>query len=149
MKMLIQRVTKASVSVRNQCVGEIEKGACIFLGVEQDDTELESRWLAQKLATLRFFEDENGKMNRSLEDVHGQVLVISQFTLAANCLTGRRPSFTQAAPPERAEFLYKNFINHLTSLNLQVATGIFRETMQISLVNDGPVTFLIEKKSNS
>lgn len=147
MKMLIQRVTCASVEVKSKVVGSIGPGVLIFVGISSTDTFSEVDWLANKLVHLRMFADEKGKMNRSLLEEKKEVLIVSQFTLYADCSFGRRPSFTQAAPPQVAEPLYERFIDEVKKFNLVVATGIFGAEMQISLVNDGPVTFLLEKES--
>ncbi|HEY2893556.1 MAG TPA: D-aminoacyl-tRNA deacylase [Pirellulales bacterium] len=144
MRVCIQRVTQASVSVDGQVCGEIGSGMLVLLGVATGDTEVDARQLATKLVALRIFDDEQGKMNRSLEDVAGAMLVVSQFTLLGDCRKGRRPSFVEAAPPELAERLYQEFVSAATQLGISVATGKFREHMLVSLVNDGPVTLVVE-----
>lgn len=145
MKAVIQRVTAASVTVNNRVVGQIEQGVLILLGVEKGDTEASADWLAEKIVSLRIFEDEAGKMNRSLLDISGAALVVSQFTLAGNCNKGRRPSFDTAAPAEEGKRLYDYFVVALEQQNLPVQTGIFQADMQVALVNDGPVTFILER----
>lgn len=142
---VIQRVTSANVVVDGQTVGEIGRGILVLLGVEKGDDEARADWLAEKIVNLRIFEDEAGKMNRSLADVGGSLLVVSQFTLAGNCDKGRRPSFDSAAPPEEGKRLYEYFVDVVKRFGLPVATGIFQADMQVSLVNDGPVTFILER----
>ncbi|NJD38621.1 MAG: D-tyrosyl-tRNA(Tyr) deacylase [Geobacter sp.] len=145
MKAVIQRVSSASVTVDGTVVGEISRGLLVLLGVEKGDQQAQADWLAEKIATLRVFEDDNGKMNRSLMDVGGAVLAVSQFTLAGNCTKGRRPSFDTAAQPDIGKLRYEQFVTALRQLQLPVATGIFQADMQVALVNDGPVTFILEK----
>ncbi|MFA7061429.1 MAG: D-aminoacyl-tRNA deacylase [Pedobacter sp.] len=145
MKAVIQRVTSASVVVDEKTVGEIGRGSLVLLGVEKGDDESQADWLAEKIVNLRIFEDEAGKMNLSLPDIGGSLLIVSQFTLAGNCDKGRRPSFDSAAPPEEGKRLYDYFVDELKRLGLPVATGIFQADMQVSLVNDGPVTFILER----
>lgn len=145
MKAVIQRVTSASVVVEGETVGEIGRGILVLLGVEKGDDEVRADWLAEKIVNLRIFEDEAGKMNLSLPDINGSLLVVSQFTLAGNCAKGRRPSFDTAAPPEEGKRLYEYFIEAAKRLGLPVATGIFQADMQVSMVNDGPVTFILER----
>jgi D-tyrosyl-tRNA(Tyr) deacylase len=140
---VVQRVTQSSVAVAGHKVGEISTGFMVLLGVAHDDTEKEAVWLADKIVHLRIFEDENGKMNRSLMDINGSLLVVSQFTLLGDCRKGRRPSFIHAAPPEKAENLYHCFVQRIRRTGLEVATGKFRRHMQVSLVNDGPVTLIV------
>jgi len=126
-------------------VGEIGRGILVLLGVEKGDAEARADWLAEKIINLRIFEDEGGKMNLSLRDISGSLLVVSQFTLAGNCDKGRRPSFDSAAAPEEGRRLYEYFVEALKRLNAPVATGIFQADMRVSLVNDGPVTFILER----
>ena len=145
MKILIQTVSKASVMVDNATVGSIKKGALIFLGITHSDTKERGQFLAGKLIHLRMFKDAEGKTNHSLLDIEGEILIISQFTLYADCLSGRRPSFTQAAPPDMAKELYENFIKEVKKSELVVQTGIFGAYMEVSLVNQGPFTLMIEK----
>ncbi len=145
MKALIQRVKQASVTIENELYSEIEHGLLIFLGVEKSDTQENAEKLAQKVMTLRIFEDENDKMNLSVRDVNGEILVVSQFTLCGDCRKGTRPSFDNAAPPEEANKLYEYFVQNIKTSGQKVMTGKFRAMMDISLINDGPVTFMIEK----
>ena len=146
MKIVIQRSNEASVKVDGEIVGEIERGLVILVGIASEDGQEEVNWLAEKAAHLRIFEDENGKMNRSLLDVQGEALVISQFTLYGNCRKGRRPSFVKAAHPDIAEPLVDSFANTLRDLGIKkVETGIFGADMKVALINDGPVTLVIEK----
>ena len=147
MKAILQRVSRASVTIDGETVGEIAKGFLILLGVEQGDNETEAKLLAAKIAGLRVFTDENDKMNLALADVGGAVLVISNFTLCADCSHGRRPSFIGAARPETAEPLYEYFCEQLRQNGVsRVATGVFGADMQVSLINDGPVTIEINSK---
>lgn len=145
MKALIQRVKKASVTIDGKIHSEIDKGMLILLGVEKQDTQENARKLADKLINLRIFDHENGKMNLSLLDIKGEILVVSQFTLAADCKKGTRPSFDSAAPPGKANELYEYFVELMSKHGLKVKTGKFQAMMDVALVNDGPVTFLIEK----
>lgn len=145
MKAVIQRVTSANVTVEGQVVGQIGRGILVLLGVEKGDDESRADWLTEKVVNLRIFEDQAGKMNLSLADVGGSLLVVSQFTLAGNCDKGRRPSFDSAAPPEEGKRLYEYFVEVVRRFGLPVATGIFQADMQVSLVNDGPVTFFLER----
>jgi D-tyrosyl-tRNA(Tyr) deacylase len=137
-------VSEARVTVDGQVTGQIGRGLAVLLGVGATDSEAEVNWLADKLVGLRIFEDDAGKMNRSLAEVGGAMLVVSQFTLYGDCRKGRRPSFTGAAGPELAEQLYCEFVARIRAAGLQVATGRFREHMHVSLVNDGPVTLWID-----
>lgn len=145
MKILIQRVTEANVKVDSQIIAKIDRGVVVFVGITHSDTLTQASWLANKLINLRIFEDEMGKMNRSLMDQKGSALIISQFTLYANCDTGRRPSFTQAALPDAANSLYEQFMEEVRKGGIKVESGIFGADMKISLVNDGPVTIMLEK----
>lgn len=145
MKALIQRVSEASVTVEHAVVGRIGAGILVLLGVEKGDNETAADWLAEKIVTLRIFEDEQGKMNRSLLEAGGSLLVVSQFTLAGNCAKGRRPSFDTAAPPQEGKRLYDYFVEAAKKLAVPVETGIFQADMQVALVNDGPVTFILER----
>jgi D-tyrosyl-tRNA(Tyr) deacylase len=120
----------------------------VLLGVERGDGERDAQWLAEKIGNLRIFEDQAGKMNLSLLETGGELLAVSQFTLAGNCAKGRRPSFDSAAPPEEAKRLYEYFVERLRSMGIKVETGIFQAMMQVSLVNDGPVTFILESRGN-
>ena len=144
MKLMIQRVTHASVTVENEVVGKIGKGFLVLLGIGPEDTESEADFLVQKLIKLRIFEDENGKMNLSLKDVNGELLIVSQFTLYADCSGGNRPSFVNAAKPEKANELYEYFIKKCKEQNIKVEHGIFGADMKVELLNDGPVTILLE-----
>lgn len=148
MKTIIQRVKSARVDVDGKTVGAIRRGLLIFLGVAQTDAENDAEYLARKLSALRMFEDAQGKMNLSLKDIKGEALVVSQFTLYGNCDKGRRPSFNEAAKPEVAVPLYEYFVKQLQSLGVTVKTGQFQAMMDVSLVNDGPVTFIVESKTN-
>lgn len=144
MKALIQRVKYANVKVDGEIKGKIDKGFLILLGVTHEDSEKEVNWLANKIKDLRIFEDENEKMNLSLEDVKGEVLIISQFTLFADCAKGRRPSFIKAARPDLANDLYEKFIEKFKSFNIKTENGIFGADMKVELLNDGPVTIMID-----
>ena len=144
MRAVLTRVSSASVTIDGQVVGKIGKGFLILLGVGPEDTETECRFLAEKALGLRVFEDENGKMNRGLEDVNGQVLVVSQFTLYGNCRKGRRPSFTDAAGPELGEKLYEEFLSICTQLGYPPQHGRFGADMKVESVNDGPVTLILD-----
>lgn len=144
MKAVIQRVREARVGVDGKTVGQIGNGILILLGVEKWDKELDADWLAEKISNLRIFEDQAGKMNLSVKEIKGELLAVSQFTLAGNCAKGRRPSFDSAAPPEEANRLYEYFVGKLRGLGLPVKTGVFQAMMQVSLTNDGPVTFILE-----
>ena len=146
MRVVIQRVSEASVTVDRQTVGAIGQGLMVLLGVAQGDTSQEAKFLAEKTAGLRIFEDDAGKMNRSVEEIGGSLLVVSQFTLLGDCRKGRRPGFTGAAPPELADQLYEEFVAALRSRGVNVATGVFRADMQVALVNDGPVTMLLDSR---
>jgi D-aminoacyl-tRNA deacylase len=145
MKALLQRVSHASVTVDGAIVGQIGRGFCVLLGVTHSDTRTEADWMAHKIAGLRLFEDNDGKMNLSLADVDGSVLVVSQFTLYGDARKGRRPSFTDAAPPERAEPLVDYLVDQLRGHGLTVATGVFGAMMQVEIHNDGPVTLMLER----
>jgi D-tyrosyl-tRNA(Tyr) deacylase len=134
------------VAVDGNCVGRIERGWLVLLGVAQGDTDQDAGWIAEKVLHLRGFDDDNGKMNRCVADVGGGVLVVSQFTIMADCRGGRRPSFTAAADPAAAEELYMLCAANLRRSGLEVATGVFRAMMQVELVNDGPVTFVLDSR---
>lgn len=144
MRAVVQRVTGGSVRVGEETVGRIGRGYVVLLGVHAADTEAEARALAEKVANLRIFDDDAGKLNRSLLDVGGEVLSVSQFTLYGNTEKGRRPSFLDAAPPERADALYQVFNDRLRALGVPVSTGRFRAVMSVEIHNDGPVTLLLE-----
>ncbi|MBS0622468.1 MAG: D-tyrosyl-tRNA(Tyr) deacylase [Verrucomicrobia bacterium] len=145
MKILIQRVTEASVEVEGNIVGKIGAGVLVFVGVKCGDTPAEATWLANKLIHLRLFKDTSGKINQSLSDHQGAALIVSQFTLYADCSQGRRPSFTQAAPPEIAKQLYEQFVEEVRAGGIPVETGIFAAKMKVALINDGPITLIVEK----
>ena len=149
MKALIQRVKRSRVTVDGRVLSEIGNGMLVFLSVKQGDSEEDAKYLADRCVLLRIFEDENGRMNRSVQDVAGSALVVSQFTLHGDTRRGNRPSFDKAAPPEVAEHLYEVFLEHLkTQLGEhRVAAGAFRAMMDVELVNDGPVTIMIQSKS--
>jgi len=144
MRIVLQRVSEARVRVDGEVIGEIGAGLMILLGVGRDDADADVAYLADKVAGLRIFEDEQGKMNRSVAELGGGVLVVSQFTLYGDCRKGRRPGFSAAASPERANQLYLEFAARLQATGLTVATGIFQADMQVELVNDGPVTMLLD-----
>ena len=146
MRAVVQRVARASVTVDGNTVGQIGQGLMILLGVTHGDGEEQARWLARKIAGLRIFDDEEGKMNRSLLDVEGSALVVSQFTLYGNCRKGKRPSFTSAAHPEVAEQLYERFVSLLGEAGVsRVESGIFGARMRVEIHNDGPVTLILER----
>lgn len=145
MKLVIQRVKKAKVEVEEKVVGEIEKGFLVLVGITHTDTKQEADYLAKKLCNLRVFEDENQKMNKNLKDVNGKLLIVSQFTLYANCKDGNRPSFTDAAKPDMANVLYEYFCEKCQEYQIEVQKGIFGADMQVSLINDGPVTIMMER----
>lgn len=145
MRAVLQRVTEARVDVAGQTVGEIGAGLLVLLGVARDDTADDAQYLVEKITNLRIFDDTEGKMNRSLLDVHGSILVVSQFTLYGDVRRGRRPSYSDAAEPEKANSLYEEFVKRV-SLVIHVETGIFQAMMKVSLVNDGPVTILLDSR---
>jgi len=145
-RAVVQRVSSASVAVDGQTVAAIERGFLVLLGVANGDTDREAEWLAEKIAGLRIFEDEAGKMNLSVQDIGGAILVVSQFTLLADCRKGRRPGFTDAAPPAEADRLYQVFVSALRKSNTPVETGVFQAHMDVSLVNDGPVTVILDTR---
>ncbi len=144
MRACIQRVSRARVVVEGEVTGEINRGVLVLLGVSTSDTQSEAKWLAEKIAGLRIFDDAEGKMNLSLADVGGAMLVVSQFTLFGDCRKGRRPSFIDAAPPEMAEAIYESFIQIVDQLGIPTARGRFRTNMAVELTNDGPVTIWID-----
>jgi D-tyrosyl-tRNA(Tyr) deacylase len=146
MRAVLQRVTRAQVLVDQEMVGRIDRGLLVLLGVCQGDSPEQARWLADKVAGLRIFADEEGKMNRDVLEAGGSILVVSQFTLYGDCSKGRRPSFIDAADPELAVPLYEAFINGLKAHGIPVATGRFGAMMQVELVNDGPVTLIVDSK---
>ena len=144
MRAVVQRVSEGSVSVGKKTVGQISRGLLVFLGVGRQDTADDADYLAEKIVHLRIFEDEAGKLNRSVLEVAGELLVVSQFTLYGDCRKGRRPSFVAAAPPETANALYERFAAKAAESGVRVATGRFRALMSVSLVNEGPVTLILE-----
>lgn len=144
MRAVIQRVSRASVTVDSEITGEINAGLLVLLGIHKDDGEAEIKWLADKVINLRIFEDDDGKMNLSLLDTGGAMLVVSQFTLYGDCRKGRRPGYSSAAPPKSAEDLYQHFIDAVKQKNIPTASGRFQAHMDVELVNDGPVTLLLD-----
>ncbi len=146
MRAVVQRVKKSAVSVRGRQVSHIGPGMLVLLGVAETDTPADARYLADKLAHLRIFEDQKRKMNRSLIETNGEMLVVSQFTLLGDCRKGRRPSFVAAAPPEKAEALYLDLVEHVRKTGIPVQTGVFGAMMDVSLINDGPVTLIVESR---
>ena len=145
MKVVLQRVKKASVSVNNEVISAIEKGLVILLGIDKGDDISQAEFLANKVSNLRIFADENGKMNLSVKEIGGKILVVSQFTLSGDCRRGKRPSFDHAEHPSKAEPMYEQFIELIKNEGVEVATGSFGAMMDIELINDGPVTFVIDK----
>jgi D-tyrosyl-tRNA(Tyr) deacylase len=144
MRAILQRVSQAHVSVDGNIVGKIQRGLVVLLGISPEDTSRQADWLAEKIISLRLFPDQEGKMNTSLIDIQGQLLVISQFTVYGECQKGRRPSFTRAAAPAIAEPLYHSFLDACRMLGIPTEAGIFGASMQVSLVNDGPVTLILD-----
>jgi D-tyrosyl-tRNA(Tyr) deacylase len=148
MRVVLQRVSSASVTIDGRVAGRIERGLLVFVGIEEPDTAADGEWLAQKIVKLRIFADADGQMNRSVADINGGILLISQFTLHASTRKGTRPSFNAAARPEHAQPLYEQFIAQLTAaLGRSIATGEFGAMMQVALVNDGPVTLILDSKA--
>ncbi len=146
MTAVIQRVREARVDVAGETVGAIGQGILVLLGVEKGDEDADADRLAKKIVELRIFEDEAGKMNRSVREIGGEILAVSQFTLAGNCAKGRRPSFDTAAPPDEGKRLYELFVERVRETGTPTATGIFQADMQVALVNDGPVTFILKSR---
>ncbi len=146
MRACVQRVSRASVIVDEEVVGQIDRGMLVLLGITADDQPGDVEYMAEKTTGLRIFEDDEGKMNRSLLEIGGQMLVVSQFTLLGDCRKGRRPSFVRAAEPELAERLYEQFVTAVQRRGVTVATGRFRAHMDVSLINDGPVTLLLDSR---
>jgi D-tyrosyl-tRNA(Tyr) deacylase len=144
MRAVVQRVSEARVRVDGQVVGEIARGLLVLLGVSGQDTAADVTYIASKIRGLRIFPDEQGKMNRSVDDIHGAVLLVSQFTLYGDARGGRRPSFIQAAPPDTAKALYEDAVRELRGAGLPVETGVFQADMQVELINDGPITLLLD-----
>ena len=145
MKIILQRVTRASVVIKGERIAAISKGLLVFFGVEKHDDEEKVMFLAEKTLNLRVFPDGKGKMNLSCMDICGEILVVSQFTLAGDCSKGRRPGFDNAAPPDVAQLLYQKFVEQISQSKLKIRTGKFGVDMQVELVNDGPVTFTLER----
>ncbi len=148
MKILIQRVKKASVIIDKELYSSIKQGILAFVGIEKGDTKEDVQKLAKKITNLRIFPDENDKMNRSLIDINGEMLIVSQFTLCGDCKKGTRPSFDKSALPVVANELYENFIAEIKSYGIKTANGSFGAMMEVELINDGPVTFMLETKTN-
>ncbi|SPF52114.1 D-tyr-tRNA(Tyr) deacylase [Candidatus Desulfosporosinus infrequens] len=146
MRSVVQRVKRASVTVNGERVGEISAGLLILLAVGQEDGEDDITWMVDKLVGLRIFEDEEGKMNRSVQDVGGAILMVSQFTLYGDCRSGKRPSFKTAAPPEQAKAMYERVVAGIRNHGLKVETGVFQAQMDVELINDGPVTLLLDSE---
>jgi D-aminoacyl-tRNA deacylase len=144
MRAVVQRVSRAQVTVNGEAAGEIGLGLLVLLGVGRDDTQADATYLAEKIAGLRVFEDADGKMNRSVQDVNGSVLAVSQFTLYGDVRRGKRPSFDASAPPEKARQLYEFFVEQIRAAGLRCETGRFQEMMKVELVNEGPVTILLD-----
>ncbi len=147
MKALLQRVARAAVSVDQEVIGSIDRGLVVLLGVGKGDSEADAHYLAQKIASLRIFPDEAGKLNLSVSDIGGGILVVSQFTLLADARKGRRPSFVDAAPPEEAEPLFEKFVSYLRETGLRIETGRFRVRMLVEIHNEGPVTIMLDSKA--
>lgn len=146
MRSVVQRVQSASVRVNGKTVGKISAGLLILLGVGQEDGESDLTWMVDKLVGLRIFEDDEGRMNRSVQDINGEILMVSQFTLYGDCRSGKRPSFSAAAPPEQAKALYERAVAKVRGYGLKVETGVFQAKMDVELINDGPVTLLLDSE---
>lgn len=146
MRSVVQRVKRASVKVEGETVGQIRAGLLVFLGVGEDDQEEDLAWMVEKIVGLRIFEDDEGKMNRSVTDVSGEILLVSQFTLYGDCRKGKRPSFTAAASPDKGKAFFDRAVEGVRERGLQVETGVFQADMDVELVNDGPVTMLLDSK---
>ena len=146
MRAVVQRVTYSKVTVDGEVIGEIQKGLNVLLGIGQDDTDKDIEYVAEKIVNLRIFEDSNNKMNLSLLDIKGELIVVSQFTLYGDCRKGKRPSFDKAARPEAAEVIYNKFLDYLKKFDIKVQTGKFQAMMMVEIQNDGPVTLLIDSK---
>ena len=147
MRAVIQRVSRADVKIDGVTTGSIQKGLLVLLAVAKEDTEADLRWLLDKICSLRIFPNDDGKFDRSLEDVGGEILLISQFTLYGDCRKGRRPGFDRSAPPEIAQPLYEQAVAYLNQIGIKTASGVFGAMMQVSLVNDGPVTLIVDSPS--
>lgn len=148
MRAVVQRVVSSNVKVDGEVTGQIEKGLLVLLGVGEDDTEKDTSYMVEKIVNLRIFEDEDDKMNLSLKDVGGELLVVSQFTLFGDCRKGRRPGFSDAARPDKADEYYIDFVNKAKTMGIKTETGRFQTHMMVELINDGPVTLLIDSKKN-
>jgi len=148
MRAVVQRVSRASVKIDTLTTGSIQKGVVVLLGIHATDSLDELRWMTDKIINLRIFEDNNGKMNRSLADIDGEMLIVSQFTLYGDCRKGRRPGYSSAAPPELAKPLYEQYIEEVKSRQIRVATGTFGANMEVEIINDGPVTLLLDSEKN-
>ncbi|MDP4127001.1 MAG: D-aminoacyl-tRNA deacylase [Bacillota bacterium] len=146
MRSVVQRVKRASVTVDGKIVGEISNGLLVLLAVGQEDSAGDMNWMVEKLVGLRIFEDEEGKMNRSVQDVGGEILMVSQFTLYGDCRKGKRPSFITAAQPEKAKLLFENIVDDIRQRGLKVETGVFQAEMDVALINHGPVTILLDSE---
>lgn len=149
MRTIIQRVKSASVTTQNEQVGAIKEGLCVLVGVEDTDTADSLQWMMQKIMHMRVFEDENGKMNKSLMDIGGEILLVSQFTLLADCVKGRRPSLTKAGDPKRAKELFDDFVGLFKARGIAVETGVFGADMVVQIENNGPATFILQTPSNN
>lgn len=149
MKVVIQRVSEASVKVDGKIVGEISKGLMLLVGIQDDDTIEDANWLVQKIQNLRIFGDEEGKLNLSISDINGEILCISQFTLIADYKKGNRPSFIKAARPETAIPIFEHFKNEMKNTQLKIESGIFGADMKVALINDGPVTIVMDSKTKA
>ena len=149
MKIVVQRVSQASVKVSGEIVGEISQGLLLLIGIEENDEKEDAEWLTKKILDLRIFSDEEGKMNRSVKDIYGEILCVSQFTLIADYKKGNRPSFIKAAKPEKAVPLFEYFKGLIKSSGLKIESGVFGADMKVSLLNDGPVTIVMDSKTKS
>ena len=148
MKIVLQRVKEASVEAEGKVVGEIGEGVCLLVGIEKGDSEIDAQYLAKKVVELRIFPDKEGKMNLSLEDVQGEILAVSQFTLAGSTQKGRRPSFDKAEVPEKAKKVFRSLVDSIRQRQIKVKTGVFQAMMKVHLTNDGPVTFVLQSKKS-
>ncbi len=148
MKAVVQRVSQSSVTIDKKTVSKINHGLMVLLGVQEGDTKKDVDFLAQKVINLRIFEDDNGKMNISLKDIKGELLVVSQFTLLGDCKKGRRPSFVKAAPPDTANALYEYFVSKTRAFGIETKTGVFQAMMDVTLINNGPVTLLLDTRED-
>jgi D-tyrosyl-tRNA(Tyr) deacylase len=146
MRAVVQRVSKASIKVEGEEIADIKRGLLVLLGIGRDDGDEDMVWLANKIINLRIFEDENGKFNHSLLEIEGELLLVSQFTLYADCRKGRRPSFDSAMPPDQAEEIFEKFFNYLKARNIRVKKGKFGAKMDVELINSGPVTIILDSK---